>query len=340
MIDCGSQCILCDLPIRYDTYKGCAHACKYCFVMRKVGIDKIEGDNTINSLKNFIKGKRTLTTSWCDWDIPLHIGGMSDPLQPLEKKLRITYKSLQLLRDANYPFVISTKGRLLGDDEYIDLLSECNCVIQVSAVCSKYDVMEKGAPTFEERMQIVKKIAPRVQRVIIRVQPYLHEVFNDVMKNIPLWAEIGVYGFIVEGIKMVKKKKGFVRVGADWVLPYDVIASDFLKLKEEAHKHGLKIYAGENRIRAMGDGYACCGTDGLAGFKPNPYNICHMVNGDMVEPTEAMQKPRSGYCFTTLVQDTVRDRYWREKSFADAMKEWYQMNKKKMDVVFGKDKRR
>ena len=56
MIDCGSQCILCDLPIRYDTYKGCVHGCKYCFVQRKANIDKVEADNTLIALKKFVQG--------------------------------------------------------------------------------------------------------------------------------------------------------------------------------------------------------------------------------------------------------------------------------------------
>ena len=42
MPDCGSQIVLCDVPIRFDTYKGCSHGCKYCFVYRKYNISKIK----------------------------------------------------------------------------------------------------------------------------------------------------------------------------------------------------------------------------------------------------------------------------------------------------------
>ena len=34
---------------------------------------------------------------------------------------------------------------------------------------------------------------------IVRIQPYMPEVFHDVMKNIPRIAEAGAYGVIVEG---------------------------------------------------------------------------------------------------------------------------------------------
>ena len=46
MTSCGSQVVLCDVPIRFDTYKGCSHACKYCFVQRKKDISDIDKGET------------------------------------------------------------------------------------------------------------------------------------------------------------------------------------------------------------------------------------------------------------------------------------------------------
>lgn len=86
MPKCGSQCFLCDMPIRFDTYSGCSHGCKYCFVQRngKRDLTKIEKDEGPQALLNFIKGQRTAETNWADWKIPLHWGGVSDPFQPCE----------------------------------------------------------------------------------------------------------------------------------------------------------------------------------------------------------------------------------------------------------------
>ena len=88
-IRCGSQITICDVPISFDTYNGCSHACAYCFVKRKTDISQIEKDNCYKALKNFIEGGRTELTRWCDWKIPLHWGGMSDPFQPAEKRHKI-----------------------------------------------------------------------------------------------------------------------------------------------------------------------------------------------------------------------------------------------------------
>jgi len=170
-VECGSQCILCDLPIRFDTYKGCSHACKYCFVKRKTDISEIEARNCLNSLKNFINGKRSGDTNWCDWNIPLHWGGVSDPFQPVESKYKISLKCLKMFAKTKYPFVVSTKGRLLATKEYLDVLKECNAVVQISMVCNKFDKLEKGAPTYQERLEMCKKIAPNCKRLIVRIQP-------------------------------------------------------------------------------------------------------------------------------------------------------------------------
>lgn len=291
---CGSQAILCNLPIRFDTYKGCTHGCRYCFAQKKQDIAKIGKGETAESLKNFIEGKRSDTTNWCDWNIPIHWGGMSDPFQPIEKKYRVSYECLKLLAETQYPFVVSTKGRLVAEPEYLDLLEKCNCVVQVSMVCSKYDPLERGCPTYEERLEMVRKLAKRVQRVVVRIQPYMLEVFEDVMKNIPRLAEAGVYGVVVEGMKFFKGKPGMVKIGGDHCYPLPAIRRDFESIRAECHRHGMKFYAGENRLRAMGDDMCCCGIDGLPGFKGNDYNLCMLLNGKNPQPTENMKKVGTG----------------------------------------------
>ena len=141
---CGSQCILCDVPVRFDTYVGCSHACSYCFVNRKKDISKIELNESPQQLRDFINGKRTLETKWCDWDIPLHIGGMSDPFQPCEKIHKRTLECLKILAETKYPFIISTKNTLQTSKEYLDVLKDCNFVFQESMVCSKFDTNAHG----------------------------------------------------------------------------------------------------------------------------------------------------------------------------------------------------
>ena len=55
---CGSQIILCNLPVRFDTYRGCSHGCRYCFAQKKNDISHIERDESVDGLRSFIEGKR------------------------------------------------------------------------------------------------------------------------------------------------------------------------------------------------------------------------------------------------------------------------------------------
>lgn len=332
---CGSQIILCNLPVRFDTYRGCSHGCRYCFAQKKNDISHIERDESVDGLRSFIEGKRGNETEWCDWNIPIHWGGMSDPFQPVEKQIRASYECLKLLAETKYPFVVSTKGRLIAEPEYLDLLAQCNCVLQISMVCSKYDRLERGTPSYEERLAILKTVSARVQRTIVRIQPYMPEVFHDVMKNIPRIAEAGAYGVIVEGMKFFKAKPGMTKIGGDFCYPLPRLRHDFEAIKAECHRYGLKFYSGENRLRAMGDSMTCCGIDGLHGFRPNEYNLCMLMNGKNPEPTGKMKQVGTGGPFKTLNQSAGSGRKIAKQSFYGLMQEELAKKTEYHKKVFG-----
>ena len=336
MPDCGSQVVLCDLPIRFDTYKGCSHACKYCFVKKKKDINDIEKGETAKALINFIKGQRPQSVNWCDWNIPLHWGGMSDPFQPAEKKHRLSYECLKVFAETQYPFVVSTKGKLIIDEEYLTLLRKCNCVVQISMICSQYDVLEQGAPSYEERLEMVRVLSKNVKRVNVRIQPYMTQVFKEVKSNMKRLAEAGAYGVIVEGMKFAKKKPGLIKVGADFVYNKQILKDHFEQLKEEAHRCGLKFYVGENRLRTMGDNMCCCGIENMPGFRPNTYNLCHILNCKPVVVTEKMKEPDTALCFKGIYQTTLGYKLLEGKSFEGFMKEEYNKKKDVYNEMFGK----
>lgn len=336
MPNCGSQVVLCDLPIRLDTYKGCSHACKYCFVQRKKDLSEIEKGETSKALLNFINGQRSQDTSWCDWNIPLHWGGMSDPFQPCEKRYRLSLECLKVFAETQYPFVVSTKGELIIEKEYLKVLRKCNCVVQISMICSKYDKLEAGAPSFQRRLEMVKVLSKNVKRVNIRIQPYMTQVFQDVLSNVKKFAEAGAYGIIVEGMKFAKKKDGLEKVGADFAYNKKILEQQFIKIKEEAHKYNLKFYCGENRLRTLGDDMCCCGIDNLEGFIGNSYNLCHLLNNKDIKITEAMKEKGSATCFKCIHQNTLDGQRFKNQSFEFTMKDEYKTKRDVYNKIFGK----
>lgn len=307
MPNCGSQCWLCDMPIRFDTYKGCTHGCKYCFVQRngKYDISKVQKGEGTKALLSWIQGKRTSETNWCDWNIPLHWGGVSDPFQPCERYYKMSYNALRIFAETKYPFVVSTKGKIIAEPEYLELLRKCNCVVQISMACSSYDKLEEGAPTFEERLEIARKVAPNVKRLIVRVQPYMHEVYAEVYENLEKFKAAGAYGVIIEGMKFASKKPGLVKVAGDYTYPKPLIEKDILKLKQRAHELGLTLYSGENRTRELGDSLCCCGVSDLPGFKVNEYNLNHLLHGGSRKRPHRCRKPAQ-QCVLSRFTRTLR----------------------------------
>ncbi len=326
MIDTGSQIVLCDVPVRLDTYKGCTHACTYCFAKRKTDIRDIKPAFSRGGLENFLAGKRPAKLAWADWNIPIHFGGMSDPFQPAEAVHRKSLEALELMAAAKHPVIISTKGKLAGEPEYLDAMAACECVLQISMVCSKYDRLEPGAATWEERLEIARKASSRVRRVIARVQPYTPHVFTDVLAAIPKLADAGVYGIIFEGMKTPTKPKPngyrYVKVCGEYCYDKVLLAGQFMALKNACHAKGMRAFAGENRIRELGDDLCCCGIEGL-GWRGNTCNLNHMLyDPDGVFVTPAMQVKGSADAFGTLNQATVGKDYLKAGTFEGVMRQF------------------
>lgn len=262
----------CPLTISLDTYSGCAHGCGYCFAGRKSSQKNVSPMDKRESLKRFIEGKRDEATAFIDWPIPIHWGGGSDPFQPLEKTARASYDVLKIFAETKYPFVVSTKGTLPATPEYLELFKECNFVYQCSVVsptmCRK---TEPGAPTFEERLETVRKIAPYAKRTIIRCQPYIKELHAEIKEQLPRYKDAGVYGVNFENLFLPRGKgrSGYVFVCGSETEPLRVLEPLFRDMRDAVHEQGMVFLCSENRLKRLSDSIVCCGCEGLPGFDGN-----------------------------------------------------------------------
>jgi len=320
---CGSQVVLCDVPVRFDTYVGCSHGCQYCFAAKKRDMSQITKGETAKSLTAFIHGSRTTETNWCDWNIPLHWGGMSDPFQPIEQQLGNSYKCLQVFAKTQYPFIFSTKGQLVAESRYLRLIHQCNCVGQISLVSPQLDRIEPGAPSFTKRLAIAQELAKAVKRLVIRVQPYWPTLRDDVLAAIPQYAKIGVYGIVVEGLKSLRRRFPCTeKVAGDFCLPLKDLHQDFAKIKTACRKAGIQFLAGENRLRWMGDSLCCCGVEGIPGWTLNRTNLNH-IYFDKAKPirfTPAMKEKGKALVFKVLSQEPRHSRtLYKLTSFQEFM---------------------
>lgn len=306
--------------MRFDTYRGCVHRCAYCFasVKNQDPSTVLPGEGP-DSLCRWIAGGRTQDTAWCDWDIPLHWGGMSDPFQVIDLAHGRSLACLRVFAETGYPVVISTKGTLLRRRPYLELLERCNVCLQVSLIAQRFDALEPGAPRFAERLSMIRRVVPRVPRVIVRVQPYHLRDLAAVVRNVPRFADAGVHGIIVEGYKSKRRVPSLVRLGSDHVYPLDRLRKDFELIRDVCRLHSLRFYCGENRLRRMSGSRCCCGVDGLPGFRVNRANLNSRVFGRQIRYTPRMAAPRTAFCFKAISQDAVSTHALKRLTYRDCM---------------------
>lgn len=277
MPECGIQILWCDVPIRFDTYRGCSFGCLYCREHKKhrSGLTP-EIHETDIALKRFIKGHRICETKWCDWDIPIQFGTISDPFQPYELVKGLSYKCLKIFAESYYPLVITTKSTLISRLDYLSVLSQCNAVVQVSMASEKYKGLEPYAPSFKDRLKQLPLLSSNAKRVLVRTQPYLRPIKRDIIANLQRYRDSGVHGLIISTISLTKKRQGFIKHGDMYLYPENQMFDDYSEIRQACHDNKLKFYCADGRLRwELSDSLTCCGCAGVDGFKVNTANLNH-----------------------------------------------------------------
>ena len=318
-ISLTSQFYFCPVPLRLDTYSGCSHNCLYCFannsnmkfiidadyqeqqqnvsvIPTKIEYIKKYFDIAFNGLKNTFSNQEAIAIECIKHKVPLHFGGMSDPLQPCEEKYKLTYKTLELLKSYEYPIIFSTKGRLLLKKEYFDLINDYeNFALQISLIDDRQEVislLEPNATSVEERFEMFKMYQHKW--TACRIQPFIVGLSEPrIIPMLDKLKSLNVNHVMVEGLKFFSGNKrankrigeafkkitgktfdllayykaiGAKHSGNDVELPswrkyrYDKIFAD------ECKKRGMTFGCADNDLRFLGNSPCCCGVEGLKGF--------------------------------------------------------------------------
>ena len=184
------------MPFTFDQYNYCAHNCLYCFSFIQRGdnpsvktdehgfMSSIRGINHQKVKKMFL-GKYPNNPHYKAFikrKFVLHWGGLSDPFCPLENKFGVGYKMLKLFADIDYPVIFSTKGNLMLQGKYLDILksksvrNQHNFSFQFSITVNDDKLskkLERGVPSTSERIEAVKRLADLGYWVTFRLSPFL-----------------------------------------------------------------------------------------------------------------------------------------------------------------------
>ncbi len=136
-----------------NPYRGCAHACVYCYAPGVIHWGKGKWGELvevkINLPRILSKELRTKKKG------VVGLGTVTDPYQPAEKKYELTRRCLELLLMHDLPVCIQTKSSLVLRD--IDLMKEFSN-IEVGITLTTLDdrvreKMEPGASSIDERLR-------------------------------------------------------------------------------------------------------------------------------------------------------------------------------------------
>ncbi len=167
------------LDYALNPYRGCAHACVYCYAPAVIHWDKGKWGKLVEAKVNLprILSKELRVKK----KGVVGLGTVTDPYQPAEKKYVITRRCLELLLMHDFPVCIQTKSSLVMRD--IDLLKKFSN-IEVGVTLTTLDdsvraKMEPGASTVEERMHALSELAKNGIKTWVflgPVMPYITDV--------------------------------------------------------------------------------------------------------------------------------------------------------------------
>jgi DNA repair photolyase len=165
-----------------NPYRGCEHGCIYCYARPAhayVGFSP--GLDFESQLFFKPEAARLLEKELSRKGYqprPIHIGGNTDPYQPIERGLRITRQLIEVLDRFSHPFSIITKNALITRD--LDLfgpLAERNLVrtaVSVTTLDRKLArAMEPRAATPERRLEAIARLAAAGVPCAVSVAPVI-----------------------------------------------------------------------------------------------------------------------------------------------------------------------
>lgn len=178
------------LQYSLNPYFGCGHGCIYCYA-RSV----FRNRQVALNWGKFVKAKRNVPEVLAREleRKPKGVIGLStvtDPYQPLESKLQLTRKCLEVLSDHDFPVSIQTKSDLILRDA--DLIKPEKFDVCVTITTMNRDLagkIEPKSPSPDARAQVLEEFASRGVETWVFLGPIMPEI-NDSEESIQQVIEV------------------------------------------------------------------------------------------------------------------------------------------------------
>jgi DNA repair photolyase len=251
-----------DLAMAYsmNPYQGCEHGCAYCFARptheywgysagidfeRKILVKK----NAPELLEQFFR-KRGYKPE------PILLSGNTDCYQPVERKLQITRKLLQVFLEYRHPVNILTKNALVTRDiDILTQLAQKNLVtVSLSIPTINEDLRRKLEPrtsSVNTKLQAIGKLSEAGIPVHVMVAPIIPGLNSpEILQIVKEISDRGASSF---GYTLVRLNDAVEPIFKDWLTEHYPDRKDKV-LHQIASMHGGKL--GEKQVlkRRIGEG--------------------------------------------------------------------------------------
>ena len=275
-LNVSSKFAICGLPIRVDTYKTCSFECKYCFSNNRK-VMEFEKNLQVGNIKSIEKKldkifinkdlkQDSLLDNLISQEITWHCGGMSDPFQPIEKKLHITKDMIDITNKHNISILFSTKSDSVYD---CDIRPDLHTFqLSITNLEDRRDI-EPNIPSIDDRIKFYKDLKSQGFKVGIRVQPFIPNITTDEIVDIFHDADY----FTIEGLKLVPQnvehknyllellkldKNDFTQMGLLNLKP-EIRLEMYKSFIDKLNKYNIPFSIADNDLHYISSGSCCCG---------------------------------------------------------------------------------
>ena len=215
------------MPFKWtlNPYRGCTHACHYCFARRyHAQFEMGAGDDFASVIlvkANFpeVLARELARPAWAREQVAL--GTATDPYQPIEGEYRLTRRALEHLSTARTPIGLVTKGPMVVRD--IDVLqavgrqARCSVYLSVPSVDEEaWRRLEPGTAHPLQRLKAVRKLADAGVTANVLMAPLLPGITTSRSAIAATIRAIADHGATAVGANVVRLDAGtrehFLRV--------------------------------------------------------------------------------------------------------------------------------
>ncbi len=172
-----------------NPYRGCSHACVYCFARRTHEYLELDAGQDFDSqivVKVNVAEVLRRELARSSWHRePVALGTNTDPYQRAEGRYRLMPGIISALADAATPFSILTKGTLLRRDLPLLTRAAASLDVRIALSIAVFDdalqrSIEPGTPTVAARLATVRAAADAGFRVTVFLMPILPHLTDSI----------------------------------------------------------------------------------------------------------------------------------------------------------------